>query len=267
MGKVVAGHFAFNRGIVSPLAMGRIDLERMAISAEIQRNWMPRSLGPMMLRPGLKFITGTHSSAAVLARYLPFVFSTDDVALIEMSAGAVRVLVDDAVVGFEAVSMAVTNGGFESDLTGWTDADDAGAESTWTDGSVNYVSLTGQTIHDVDTLGAGIIKAEYQVNSNGVAYTLRNRVDAGVPQVIAGEWLEFGVGADYEVFATLDSGILGLASAATGVWLSCDTTRKWNVVNSGLGTNAAQITVKIRKVGTTTDLDTAVIELEAESTP
>jgi hypothetical protein len=49
---------AFNRGVISRLALARLDLKRPKLSAEEQTNWMARSLGPMSLRPGLKFLGG-----------------------------------------------------------------------------------------------------------------------------------------------------------------------------------------------------------------
>jgi hypothetical protein len=48
---------SFNGGVISPLALARQDLPRVAVSAEEQTNWMPRHLGSMMLRPGFGFIT------------------------------------------------------------------------------------------------------------------------------------------------------------------------------------------------------------------
>jgi hypothetical protein len=52
MGKMTNALLAFNRGLQSRLGLARIDLERTALAAEVQTNWMPRSLGSMMLRPG-----------------------------------------------------------------------------------------------------------------------------------------------------------------------------------------------------------------------
>ena len=80
---------AFNRGVVSPLALGRVDIKRVAMSAEEQCNWMPRTLGPMSLRPGLGYLGNTKNNAA--ARFLPFVFSTDDVALVELTHNTMKV--------------------------------------------------------------------------------------------------------------------------------------------------------------------------------
>lgn len=129
---------AFNRGILSPLALARTDIERVALSAETQTNWMPRLLGSMMLRPGLGYIGQTKDNAP--ARFLPFVFATDDTALLEFTDGVMRVWVDDELITRESVSSAITNGDFASDLSGWTDADGTSSTSAW---SSSGMSLTG----------------------------------------------------------------------------------------------------------------------------
>lgn len=129
----------FNRGVVSPLALGRIDLDRTRLSAEEQTNWMPRALGAMSLRPGLQYVGGTRND--LKAVHIPFVFSVADTALVEVTDGTLRVLVDDAPVGRVAVATTVANGGFTSNLNNWTDADEAGATSDWATGG--YMSLVG----------------------------------------------------------------------------------------------------------------------------
>ena len=125
---------SFNRGIVSRLALARADLKRMALSAEIQLNWMPRALGSMMLRPGLGYLGSTYADAA--ARFIPFVFSASDKALLEFTENVMRVWVNDALVTRPFVRTVVTNGDFAVDLTGWTDSDEAGGASTWASGSL-----------------------------------------------------------------------------------------------------------------------------------
>jgi len=130
---------AFNRGIVSPLAVARVDLKRMAMSAEEQTNWMPRVLGAMSLRPGTRFLHSTKGDAA--AAHLEFVFAVDDTALIELTAGFMRVVIDDEVLTRPSVASAVTNGTFDTDVAGWTDNDQVGATSAWATGG--YLSLLG----------------------------------------------------------------------------------------------------------------------------
>ena len=134
-----AALLAFNRGLVSPLALARTDLKRTALSAETMTNWMPRVLGSMMLRPGTEHLGTSRSDNK--ARFIPFVFSTDDTALIEVTDSNVRVWVDDDLVERGSVSSAVSNDTFDSDLTGWTDADESGGTSEWVTGG--YMGLKG----------------------------------------------------------------------------------------------------------------------------
>lgn len=139
MGKDISTLFAFNRGMVSPLALARQDLKRMALSAETQTNWMPRVLGAMMLRPGTTYLQSTKDDAASVT--LPFVFATDDTAQVELTDEAMRVIVNDAVITRASVATAVANSEFTTDLTSWTDSDESGGVSAWATGS--YMSLLG----------------------------------------------------------------------------------------------------------------------------
>ena len=128
---------AFNRGVISKLALARVDLARLALSAEEQTNWMPRMLGPMMLRPGTRYLGSTRNN--LRAKLIPFIFSNSDMAMLEVTAGVMRVRVNDSLVTRVAVSSVVTNGGFTTDLSGWTDADEAGATSSWSAGLLALV--------------------------------------------------------------------------------------------------------------------------------
>ena len=120
---------AFNRGLVSRLGLARIDLKRVAMSAEVYTNFMPRVLGSMMLRPGLQHLGSTADNNT--AYFLPFVFSIADKALLELTDFLLRVWIDGALVTRPAVTTTITNGTFLTDLTGWTDADEGSAASTW----------------------------------------------------------------------------------------------------------------------------------------
>lgn len=129
---------AFNRGLVSVLGLARLDLKRLALSAQEMTNWMPRALGSMMLRPGFEHLGSTDTG---LSRFIPFVRSLEATALIEIAGDVIRVWRNDAVITRAAVSTVVTNGTFDTDLTGWTDADESGGVSAWVTGG--YMGLTG----------------------------------------------------------------------------------------------------------------------------
>ena len=60
MAKTNAGMTALNRGEVGKLALARVDVDRLRLSAETMVNFVPRTVGPMTLRPGLAY-TGGHS--------------------------------------------------------------------------------------------------------------------------------------------------------------------------------------------------------------
>lgn len=130
---------AFNRGLVSRLGLARADIKRLAMAAETQTNWVPRVLGSMMLRPGWKHLGESLSNAR--AFHIPFVFSVSDKALIEVTNLAIRVWVADALISRVAVSSAVVNGSFPTDVASWTDNDEAGGVSVWVAGG--YLGLTG----------------------------------------------------------------------------------------------------------------------------
>src|SRR5688572_25065956 len=112
---------------MSRLGAARVDIARHALSAEVFTNWMARVLGSMMLRPGAEYLGSTKSNAK--AKSLPFVFSSDDTAQLEVTESVLRVLIDDVLISRPAVTAAVTNGAFTSNVTGWTDNDESGAVS------------------------------------------------------------------------------------------------------------------------------------------
>lgn len=109
--------FAMNGGEASPLALARVDLQRMKIMAETMLNCFPRVIGMMQFRPGLGYQASTASDAA--ARNIPFVFAADDTALVEVSAAAMRFIINGTALTRVSVATVVTNGDFSS-ATGWT---------------------------------------------------------------------------------------------------------------------------------------------------
>lgn len=79
---------AFTGGELSPLMYGRVDINKYAISGRMLRNLIPLAQGPMIARPGTRFIARTKNDA--VARLIPFEFSTEQAYIIEASAAAFR---------------------------------------------------------------------------------------------------------------------------------------------------------------------------------
>lgn len=193
-----AALIAFNRGIVSKLALAREDVDRVQFSAEEMENWVPRTLGSMMVRPAL-----THIGAIVAPSYFaPFVFSTDQKSLLEFSAGSLRVWTDGEVVSREAVTATVTNGGFDTDLSGWTGADETGASSAWASGSL---SLTGSGFNYARQ------RQTVAVTESGQAHAFRVVIERGPVEIRFGT----SAGDDSLLKATLRTGTHSLVVVPT----------------------------------------------------
>ncbi|HNP14961.1 MAG TPA: hypothetical protein PKI99_00670 [Terrimesophilobacter sp.] len=166
---------AFNRGVISRKALARVDVGRVALSAEAQTNWQPRVLGSMTIRPGRKYIGATAFNNK--ARFLPFVYAIDDTAKIELTSQTLRIWDGETeeLVTRPTVTATIANSSFTSDLTSWTDADEAGATSEWVAGG--YLGLTG-------TGFSSAIRRQLVVCNNfGVTHAIRVSVTQG-PVVI-----------------------------------------------------------------------------------
>mgnify|MGYP007122135195 CR=1 FL=1 len=151
------------------------------MSAETQTNWMPRVLGSMSLRPGLGYLGATKSNA--VAKYLEFIFSTSDKALIELTNNVMRVWVDDALVTRTSVSTAVTNGSFSqySDTVTISNASPgvvtyAGADNWANNDPVVFqttgalpTGLTAGTTYYVKNLNAGANTFEVSATAGGAS--------------------------------------------------------------------------------------------------
>lgn len=209
MGRVNSSQLSFNRGEVAKTALGRVDLERLRLSAETQVNWLPAALGPMMLRPGTKYIGSTKSNAA--ARLIPFVFSNDDLALIEISDSIMRVWIvgndTETLVSRPSVSTTVTNGDFSAS-GGWTlTATGTGASATISGGKLNIASPA------LGGLAQGKRTVTVAAGDQNVEHGFRIIVDRGPVRFRAGST----DGADDYIAQTdLETGTHSLAFTPTG---------------------------------------------------
>jgi hypothetical protein len=194
---------ALNRGIISRLALARVDLNRTALAAETMTNWRPRVLGAMSIRPGLQYIVPTRNN--LRAKTFPFVFTPTYSARLEITDSKMRVLVDDALVTRPAVTAAITNGAFTSNVTSWTDNDESGATSQWQTGG--YLALLG------DGTNAAIRDQQVTVNEPNVQHALRIVIARGPVIFRVGST---SGGDEYITETTLGTGVHSLTFTPTG---------------------------------------------------
>jgi hypothetical protein len=190
---------------MSPLALARLDIERTALSAEVQTNWMPRVLGSMMLRAGTEYRGSTYLNRK--AYHLNFIYALSDQAQIELTDNAMRVLIDDVAISRPSVSSAIANGGFDTTLTSWTDADEAGCTSQWVAGG--YMGLVGTGINSA-------IRTQQVTVSGGninVEHGIRVKINRGVVKFKVGSSAD---GEQYVPEATLREGEYSFAFTPTG---------------------------------------------------
>lgn len=221
----------FNRGVISALARYRADVKRVGMSAVKQMNFIPRAMGSMSLRPGLKFIGATATADGVV-KHIPFIFSNTDTALIEITGEKVRFRVDEQIVVRPAVTTTIVNGNFDVDLTGWTDADQGSATSVWGTGGVMLLTGTGSDgavrYQEVGVSGANI----------GVEHALRIEIDYGTIGLRVGSTVDAD---DYVTETYLGQGKHSIALTPTGNFFvvlfnrSLDTAVVNNCVIEGAG--------------------------------
>lgn len=126
----------------------------------------------------------------------------------------------------------------------------------------DVVHISNRSI--ADNVSGGTAQARYQLTSGGKAQQARNHVAGGAFQDLEDWVLPNGNAANYECFATVNAG--SLSSGTSGSWLALTSTRTWGKSTTN-NDASVDITVDIRRVGTTTVLTSASIHLEANSTP
>lgn len=201
-------YLAFNRGLVSRLALARADLKRLALSAQTMINWMPRAMGSMMLRPGTKYLGATKSNNAT--RFLDFVFSTSQKALLELTVSTLRVWISDALVTRVATGTTVAGGDFPSGASlaaNWADDDEAGAVSSWV--AAGQVGFTG-----TGTLAARRTATVVPGTAN-IEHALKIQVTRGPIALRVGSTAG---GDEYISETSLDTGYHSLAFTPTGTF-------------------------------------------------
>lgn len=172
----------FNRGVVSALARYRADVKRVGMSATKQMNFIPRAMGSMSLRPGLKFLAYAATADGPI-KHIPFIFSNEDVGIIEVTDKLLRFSYGENLIYRPAVTSAVTNYDFDVDLTGWTDADQGAAISKWETGgfmSLEGTGTDGAVRHQTVTVAGANIGVEHALRIVIFSGTIGLRVGSSV---------------------------------------------------------------------------------------
>ena len=206
MPRVNADLIAFNRGLISPQALARVDVDRTRLSAAVMTNWVPKTQGAMRIKPGTKYLGSSDSNNP--AAWIEFIASTADTALVEITSGKIRAWASDALITRPSVSTSISNGDF-STSTGWTDASTGGGSGKVTFGG------SGLVLNSVSIGGLAKVTRQITVAGGdpGVEHALAIEVTRGPVTFRCGSTS----GADdYVSEATLGTGYHSLAFTPTG---------------------------------------------------
>lgn len=230
MGRINAPLLALNRGEVSKIALARVDVERLRLSAECQLNWLPTVIGSMMLRPGLQIVGETRGSQE--CELVPFVYSKFDTALLELTANVMRVRVNDVLVSRVAVSTPISDPNFAGGGTWTTSNTTAGCTVSISSGQMRLTAAAVGGLAQAQQVIA--VSGPDQAKEHGLRLVVLN----GPVTVRLGTAAGL---ADLVRQASLDSGTHSLAFTpnAANVYLQIESTDAWQKALTSVSIEAA----------------------------
>jgi hypothetical protein len=258
---------SFNRGIISPKSLARVDLDRTRLSAEIMTNWLPKTQGAMSLRPGTKYLGSSLNDTG--AELIEFVASTDDVALVELTHQKMRLWIgsdahDLALLGRPKVDTTLSL----SD-TGWSNTSIGGAFSTQTIDvlpTMTGATTAGVTISASSSHPSPTVQPWNAADDNGSTVWSDNPSGLGSEVSLPSWWkVDFGAGVTraitaYAIQASADPGQVGIYTPRDWT-LQCndvDTGAGWTTVDSRSGQTGWGVSEK--RTFTRLDADTGTVE-------
>jgi hypothetical protein len=188
---------AGNAGELSPRLYARTDFSKYPNALEICENIIPLSEGGRMRRPGTRYAAALKSSA-VKGRLKSFQFSTTQAYVLELGAAIMRFYRHQAQISVADTDASVTNGTFDSNVTGW-DNRSTGGGSIAHDSTNNDMNLVpgGATASDI-----GWAEQSITTTATDVEHVIKFRIVGD-----AGDRIEFQVGSSStgeEIFSSVE---------------------------------------------------------------
>jgi hypothetical protein len=177
---------SFNAGELSPRLHARTDFAKYRNGLEICENLIPLGEGGLMRRSGTRYVAAVKTSS-VKGRLKQFQFSTTQAYMLEFGEGSLRFFRHQAQITVANTDAAISNGTFDSNITGWDDRSTGGGSN-----QISHDSTNGRlTLEPDGTASDDIGWAEQDVTTTatGVEHVIRFRV-VGAP----GDKIEFQVG-------------------------------------------------------------------------
>lgn len=110
----------FTRGVISPRSRGRFDVDGFFNAAEALGNVWVLPQGGVSRRAGTRFVAEVQDNSKESQLYA-FQFSVTQTYMLEFADSAISFFADEGQVFAANVTASITNGGFDSDVSSWTD--------------------------------------------------------------------------------------------------------------------------------------------------
>lgn len=131
-----------------------------------------------------------------------------------------------------------------------------------TSGTISISNFYGTSNQYVAFDDVGASDYQFFPNTAYAFYSINNTgyvTSTGNPSA---QWsFPLSAASNFEVYATLASG--SVSSGTFNSWLSLGTSRDWTCSQTSIGTKSAEISLQVRKIGTSTVLDTWTVYLDA----
>lgn len=132
----------FNSGEYGERMDARVDFAKYASAGARFLNILPLPQGPWTRRPGSRYIAGVADSSS-FHRIIAFQFSTIRAYVLEFGNATLRFYRLQASVSVENTDASITNGTFDSNVTGWSDQSTGGTAVISHDSTLNMMNLVG----------------------------------------------------------------------------------------------------------------------------
>jgi hypothetical protein len=132
---------AFNAGEFGDRMAARVQFDKYQNAGAVYQNILPLPQGGWTRRPGFRYIN-TAKSASVRPWLLPFIFSSTQAYTLELGEMSMRFFRNQGLIAAADVTATITNGTFDSNITGWTDTS-AGTGAISHDATNDRMTLTG----------------------------------------------------------------------------------------------------------------------------
>ncbi|NIA72528.1 hypothetical protein HBA54_28465, partial [Pelagibius litoralis] len=133
---------AFNAGEIGPRMAARVDFAKYQNAGSRVENMIPLPQGGLTRRPGTRYVAAARDHDK-RPRLIPFEFSTEQAYVLEVCDRCFRFFRNKGQIIVPATDAAITNGDFDTDLTGWDDRSSGG-------GAIEHNFLGGDEIDLLD---------------------------------------------------------------------------------------------------------------------